>query len=371
MKIAFLHHIFQPGSGIEQVILELASRMKALGHDTSIITYNNQHQQTDVPVMEFRAPSGRLSGSVLAPAFVEINGNIRDVLDGMDVVVTSLYPMNVIPLFPRKLKAKVVFIEWGIQPYSAYSSPVDKAYLWLLNRADRYAIKWSDKVIVSNEVTRAWVEAQGVNPVKMYLYGIDFNRLGVNACHKHLCDKHNLAGAEVILYVGRQSPHKNIDVLIRATALLRDHGRNTKFLVVGSESFPEYSKQLKTLTHELRLDDSVIFTGLVSETDLADYYSLCDVFVNASSWEGYLNPEAYAFGKPIVAYNVEPHDETVQHKITGLLVDELTPEAFAQSIRALLALNHGRADMGRAGYQWAKDNLDYDIVVKRFIEAIQ
>jgi len=366
MRIVFLHHVFQAGSGIEQVITDLCSRLRPMGHETYVITYESDYT---LPI------DNRITRSVLAPAFLGTNAHIRANLDRMeaDVVVTSLYPMSIVPLWPHRVKAKVVFIEWGIQPYSAYKSPVDKAYLWLLNRADRYAIKHSDTVVVANKVTKRWVEKQGVQPIKLNLYGTNFDRLKPNTDFSFLNNKHKeLLNADgIIMYAGRQSPHKNIDILIKAIGLLDKHERNVKLLVVGPESFPKYSAQLKLIVKKLGLENNVIFTGLVSEDDLMRYYSICDMFVNASSWEGYLIAEPYAFKKPIVAYNIAPHDETVQHGVTGLLCQELTPNSFALNIAKLLADQAERDSMGEAGYQWARENLDYNVIAQKFIDTVK
>lgn len=365
MKIAFLHHVFQTGSGIEQVITDLSVHLRLMGHDVSLITYEDGRHRLPV--------DNRITRSILAPVFTRTNSVIRRELDEFDVVVTSLYPMSIVPLWPQKVKPKVVFIDWGIQPYSAYKSIADKLYLWLLNRADRYAVKRSDTVIVANKVTREWVEKRGVTPVHLNLYGINFNRLKPQSCLSLLRDKHRvLQDADgVVMYAGRQSPHKNIDILIEAVALLKQESRNVKLLIVGRESFPEYARRLRMTVRRLGIEDSVIFTGLVSEYDLTRYYSICDIFVNASSWEGYLIPEAYAFRKPIIAYNVSPHDETVQHDVTGILVHNLNPGDFAWSIWHLLSNRDTRLAMGEAGYKWAKKNLDYDKITKRFIRVIE
>ncbi len=373
MKIAFLHHVLQAGSGIEQVILDLSRQLKSKGHRVTIITYKNEYPDCDIPVMEFPLPGQvPLAGNVLAPAFTRTNAQIREILGCVDVVVSSLYPMSLVPLLPHKVRARTVFIEWGIQPYAAYSSPVDKAYLWLLNRADRYAIRKSDRVIVSNEVTRRWVEGMGVSPVKMNLYGLNFDRLRWGVDCEYLRDRHpELQNDDhILMYAGRQSPHKNIHRLILAVGLLRERGLKTRLLVVGQESFPHYSKDLRNLVSELGLEDRVVFTGLVSEDDLIGYYNLCDVFVNASSWEGYLNPEAYAFKKPIVAYGIPPHDETVEDGITGVLVGRLTASRFADAIAGLLGDEGKRKALGLQGYVWAKKTLDYAVVADKFLAAI-
>ncbi len=370
MRFAFLHHIFQQGSGIEQVILELTRQLNKIGHQADIITYFNEYKE--VATIEYKLPiESRLVRSVLAPLCFKTSHLIRQELDKYDVVVTSLYPMSVVPLFPEKVKAKVVFIEWGIQPYSAFSSFADKLYLWILNRADRYAIKYSDKVFVANEVTRRWVEAQGIKPTKMQLYGLNFERLDNTIDYSHLYKRHNLNKPDgILMYAGRQSPHKNIELLILTVAQLRQR-YNVKLFIVGKESFEEYANSLRNLVTELKLQNDVIFTGLVSERDLAGYYNMCDIFVNASLWEGFLNPEPYAFKKPIVALNIAPHDETVWDDMTGLLVKNKNSIEFAENISELLDNKNKMRSMGEAGYKWAKASLDYSVVTDEFIKTIK
>jgi len=373
VRIAFLHHVFQQGSGIECVIIELATRLTAMGHDAFVVTYDNEYGACPVPVKELKLPiNHRLTKGVFAPAFVGANHNVRNYISDADVIVTSLYPMSLIPLLPRKVGAKVVFINWGLQPYSAYRSFTDKAYLWLLNRADKYAVKHSDITIVANRITQDWVSRQGIEPVYLNLYGVNFDRPRLSRDLSPIYARHKelLFADGIILYAGRQSPHKNIDILIESVSLLHSQGRNVKLLIVGRESFPAYSRQLRMLVKRLGLEDSVIFTGLVSNADLDRYYSVCDVFVNASSWEGFLNPEAYAFKKPIIAYAVSPHEDTVQHGVTGILVEELTSYCFASHIDNLLRNRGITLRMGEAGYQWARENLDYNVITRKFVEMI-
>jgi glycosyltransferase involved in cell wall biosynthesis len=363
----------QPGSGIEQVILELAGHLRTTGQNTDIVTYRNGYGECAIPITEFRVPLPS-SGDILSPFSLLTTRAIRNEIKDSDLIVTSLYPMNLIPLLPKKI-SRVAFIEWGIQPYGAFDSWVDKSYLWLLDKADRYAIQKSDRVLVSSTVTQRWVESQGVRPgklKKLNLYGLNFNRLGLSTDHTYLYHKHpELEGADgIILYVGRQSPHKNIELLIDAISILKNRGRNVKLLVVGRESFPKYARYLRTKTGNLNLGYNVLFPGLVSESELAGYYNLCDIFVNASRWEGYLNPEPYAFKKPIIAYNVPPHEETVRNGVTGLL-SRLSPCAFASHIDYLLSHKAERLEMGEAGYRWAREFLDYTIVARNFLKAVE
>lgn len=93
------------------------------------------------------------------------------------------------------------------------------------------------------------------------------------------------------------------------------------------------------------------------------------MFVNASEWEGFLIPEAYAFRKPIVAFAVDAHREVLGGD-RGVLVHELHPLGFSTAINSLLENSHRAAMMGEAGYLWAKQLLDYDRIVENWEKVV-
>jgi glycosyltransferase involved in cell wall biosynthesis len=133
----------------------------------------------------------------------------------------------------------------------------------------------------------------------------------------------------------------------------------------------KYYKSLIRLIETENLQNSVIFTGVVSWEDLPKYYAVCDVFATCSQWEGFLRAEAYAMEKPMVAFNVTANAETIQDGKTGLLVKEMSPEAFASALIELLSDKKKAKEMGKKGYRWAKDNLDFDVIAKNFARFIE
>jgi glycosyltransferase involved in cell wall biosynthesis len=104
---------------------------------------------------------------------------------------------------------------------------------------------------------------------------------------------------------------------------------------------------------------------------LPKYYLACDVYATCSAWEGFLRAEAYAMEKPMVAFDTTSHAETIQHEKTGLLVKEQTPEAFASALITLLNDNELRKRMGKEGYKWSKETLDFDVIAKNFMDFIK
>jgi len=90
----------------------------------------------------------------------------------------------------------------------------------------------------------------------------------------------------VLITVGRLSPSKRLEILIRGMADLKKRRRDSKLLIVGEvpiESQKQYLTGLKGLVSELGLGENVEFVGPVEYSIIPRYYNNADVFVSASS----------------------------------------------------------------------------------------
>ena len=85
-----------------------------------------------------------------------------------------------------------------------------------------------------------------------------------------------------------------------------------------------YLKLLELIKNE-GIENEVIFTGVVPWEDLPSYYSACSIYATCTLWEGFLRPESFAFGKPVVCFDVGPNSETVIDEKNGLLIKRHRP----------------------------------------------
>jgi 1,2-diacylglycerol 3-alpha-glucosyltransferase len=145
--------------------------------------------------------------------------------------------------------------------------------------------------------------------------------------------RYNLGKSPIILFVGRVSPHKGVHILIESFKLAKKKIGNLKLIIVGKLTFSGYYKRLMKIAEDFSND--IIFTGVVSDSDLPEYYSACNVYASASLWEGYNLPlaEAQACGKPVIAFNLCSHPEVVKN---GILVKPRELREFADAIVRLL-----------------------------------
>jgi glycosyltransferase involved in cell wall biosynthesis len=137
-----------------------------------------------------------------------------------------------------------------------------------------------------------------------------------------------------ILFVGRVAPNKKQSDLIEAFYYYKKHfNKRSRLFIVGADhgNFVKYSDQLKDYCRHLKLKD-VIFTGMVSDSELAAYYELADVYVSMSEHEGFGVPlaEAMCHKVPVIAFDCCAVGETVGD--AGVLLKDKDPVFVAAMI---------------------------------------
>ena len=86
-----------------------------------------------------------------------------------------------------------------------------------------------------------------------------------------------------LVTVGRISPSKNIDTLLRACAILRDAGTRFHLRIVGVATTPaekQYETEVRQLASQLKLEDSIEWTGAVSNRALPPVLQQSDIFIH-------------------------------------------------------------------------------------------
>ncbi|MDQ2914607.1 MAG: glycosyltransferase family 4 protein [Chloroflexota bacterium] len=119
----------------------------------------------------------------------------------------------------------------------------------------------------------------------------------------------------VLLFVGRISPNKRQDDLVRMLAYYRRCiDPEAHLVLVGAyRDQPQFHARLVALIERLGLGGAVHFAGSVDDASLLAYYRGATAFVSLSEHEGFGVPflEAMRFRLPVVAYDAAAIGETV------------------------------------------------------------
>jgi D-inositol-3-phosphate glycosyltransferase len=159
----------------------------------------------------------------------------------------------------------------------------------------------------------------------------------------------------LLLFVGRLERLKGVEVAIRALGLLRDRQHDdVRLLILGEDSHEgeeSETERLKAIASEVRVRDRVDFVGSVAHHELPYFYAAADVCVMPSYSEsfGLVALEAQACGCPVVASGVSGLRSVVRDEVSGYLIDEHDPAAYAERIGRLLENSELAQQMGRRG----------------------
>ena len=131
-----------------------------------------------------------------------------------------------------------------------------------------------------------------------------------------------------ILNFGRIVPYKGIHILIEAVKLLQD--KYPIQLIVAGSGTPYFNfkgiKDYQFINRSLTNEEIV---KLIEESDMV-------VLPYTSASQSGIPMTVYSFNKPIVASNIDGLSEVIDHLKTGILVDQLSGQSFADSIEQLI-----------------------------------
>ncbi len=106
---------------------------------------------------------------------------------------------------------------------------------------------------------------------------------------------------QFIMYTGSAFPHKNLERLISAFCILKEHHSDLKLVIVGKREY--HSKQLERWAKKQPCYHDIIFTGFISDEELKWYYQNARAYIFPSLSEGFGLPglEAMVHGCPVVS----------------------------------------------------------------------
>jgi len=148
-----------------------------------------------------------------------------------------------------------------------------------------------------------------------------------------------------LITVSWMEPGKNIDRVIRALPLVREHYLRTTLDIVGDG--PCWSA-LRQLAQDLHLSDAVTFHGGVSHDRVIAALRQAHVYCLPSDSEGFPKAvhEALACGLPVIATPVSVLPTLIGDH-SGVLLSDIRPETIAEAILDLISDDGRFAEMAR------------------------
>ncbi len=174
----------------------------------------------------------------------------------------------------------------------------------------------------------------------------------------------------LLLYVGRLSPEKGVDDLLRATAQLHEQNPDAvRLLIVGDGAQRE---PLWHLAVELGLERVVGWVGRVAPDEVNTYLTAADLICLPSHMEGVPNValEAFACGRPVVASQVGGIPEIMTDD-TGVMTEPRNPRSLATAIQFALQAKWDETTIRQhaKGFDWSQNARELETILTHAIDT--
>ncbi len=201
------------------------------------------------------------------------------------------------------------------------------------------------------------------SPAKPISNGIELDVYTPENDGQELKEELDIPDKPVVLYTGRLSGEKYLEILINAAPhVLED--MEAHFIICGSGREKE---SLEELVRQKGLEEYFTFPGFIEFDKFPNIYDIADVFAISSEAElqSIVTLEALASGLPVVATDIDALPELVHHGKNGFLFQPRDSKDMGKKIKKILEDESMKKKMGEKSREIAKEH-SLEKVIDRF-----
>lgn len=370
MKISLTCPASLPASqfgGIMFLCVHIAKNLSEQGHDVTIYTTDldfannphtfNQNLPRNQLVNKFKINRSHVWFSlylfyVNPGMYLQMLKNSHDVIHA--VGVRSFQALVAALIAKRKNIPLIVADQGGLttHPDLQQSHFIKKFLIRMQNIMVRFIVNQATKVIVANEYEKE-IFSKFCDPSKIEIVrnGIDLEDLKTSSL-SNFKEKYQITG-DFILFVGRFSKVKGVDILLKSINMIKDLSQMKKTqLVIMGVDFGFESEMLRMIA-EMKIGNKIKVIKNPPREDVISAYNESKFLVLPSRWE--LSPltplEGFAFKKAVISTKIHGIPFTIKDKENSLLVESENPQQLADAIIELLDDEQKCLEYGLAGYK--------------------
>lgn len=390
MKISYIVPYFQPRFGYSEYYL--MKELKKLGNEVLIISsdrYANNVVFFD-PSINRKVSSGQFFEGGLAvcrlPTLFEsggliINLGLKNVLENFepDIVHVSNFfssSTHIAIFYKKKLGYKLFFnsITGTFNP-NILQNLIFKFYKWL---SAGYIRKNSDGFFAICDGSKRWLSKNFSIPhssIDIIPLGADNKLFTSNISDRQMVRKNFgfLDDEDVLIYTGKMTPEKDLDVLIRSMALVvKNFSKKIKLFIIGNGP-QQYLEYLRELIISKDIQKKVVLIPIVDRKELPKYFRAADIAV----WPGVPSIsiiEAMSTGLPIIICKYPERREDAYD--TAHLLEYKNGLSFyrgdhvdlAACVEKLISNKTLRNEMGKNSRKLVQDKMNWTLLAKKTLE---
>jgi glycosyltransferase involved in cell wall biosynthesis len=335
-------------NGVATTIRKMTAEGTAAGKELIVIASRSELEIDNIPIKnfkpigEFELPEYELQKLSFPPILQMLDYIQREKFT--EIIVSTPGPVGLTGLLAANML--------NLQTSGIYHTDFPQYIRILTDDSFWESVAWNymhwfygqlDTVFVNSEEYRqSWIN-RGLDPGKLKIFprGLDTNLFNPSRRDPATWERLGFQGDGVrLLYVGRISREKDLDILAAAYRQLRESGLPATLFFVGDGP---YSSTLAEALPEAK------FLGYRRGEELATIYASADIFVFPSTTDTFGNVviEAQASGLPVIISDLGGPKELVEHGVDGLITKALDTTKFAEAIRSLVENRELRTQMSR------------------------
>ena len=217
-----------------------------------------------------------------------------------------------------------------------------------------FIINNSTKISVANEYEKKIFEKfNQTSKIEIIRNGINLEIMKTKT--QNFKKKHGIV-LPFVLFLGRFSMIKGIDILLHAIKILKDRPEleNIRFVIMGVDF--GFQNQMIQMIDDFGIKEKIHLITNPSREDVIAAYSESEFLVLPSRWE--LSPltplEGFAFKKPVISTNVHGIPSTITDRKNGILVKNEDFHELAEAIMELINDKQKCLEYGLSGYNLVK-----------------
>lgn len=353
--------------GIMFLCVHIAKNLSEQGHDVTIYTTDldfannpktfNRNLPRNQLVQKFKINRSHVWFSlylfyVNPGMYFQMLKNSHDVIHA--VGVRSFQALVAALISKRKNIPLIVSDQGGLttHPDLQQSHFIKKLLIKMQNRMVHFIVNQATKIIVANEYEKdIFSKFCEISKIEIVRNGIDLDDLRTSSL-SNFKEKYQISN-DFILFVGRFSKVKGVDILLKSINMIKDLPQMKKIqLVIMGVDFGFESEMFQMIA-EMKIDNKIKVIKNPPREDVISAYSECKFLVLPSRWE--LSPltplEGFAFKKAVISTKSHGIPFTITHKENSLLVESENPQELADAILELLDNEQKCLEYGLAGYK--------------------
>ena len=311
MKILITTDLYTTATnGVVTSVRNLMEGLIQKGHEVRVLTVSEKlksHQEGNVYFIK-SLPLGAIYPDVRMPINYHHHRYIRELIDWKPDLIHSqceFFSYQFAIYISRKTGAPIVHTYHTLyEQYVTYVIPSKRLGAFLVGKLSKRRLRKAEAIVAPTAKVETVLRNYGLhNTIYVVPSGVALEQHRQRITEEERKQKRKELGipedAPVLINLGRLGTEKNLTEVVELFALARGHNDKLLLLIVGDGPARH---DLEETARRLKVQDYVIFTGMVAPEEVHTYYQLGDVFVSASTSEtqGLTYVEAAANGLPLL-----------------------------------------------------------------------